>query len=92
MSVGVSPIPLVGTPAGDAPASISAFLADPERKLTEQEAALVLGVQPSTLATWRCTKRYGVPFIKIGRCVRYRAGDLAAWLQKHTVRPVEVET
>jgi N-acyl-D-aspartate/D-glutamate deacylase len=46
----------------------------------EKAASTVLGVKPSTLANWRTTGRYGLPFLKMGRLVRYRTVDLAAWI------------
>ena len=48
--------------------------------INEGNAAIVLGVKPTTLANWRCTGRYNLPFIKTGRLVRYRVVDLAAWI------------
>ena len=48
--------------------------------LDDAQAAASLGVKPGTLAVWRVTGRYGLPYLKVGRLVRYRAGDLAAWL------------
>lgn len=47
--------------------------------LTPQEVADRLGVSPTTLATWRCTKRYPLAYVKVGRLVRYRAGDVEAF-------------
>ncbi len=32
-----------------------------------------------TLAVWRCTKKYNIPYLKIGREVRYRKSDLRMW-------------
>lgn len=52
--------------------------------LDEFSAAAVLAVTPGTLAVWRCTGRYNLPFIKIGRKVRYRRTDLDAWLDART--------
>ncbi len=52
-----------------------------ETLLTPSEVAAVLKVSVSTLAVWRCTKRYALTFIKVGRSVRYRATDLAAFVQ-----------
>lgn len=52
--------------------------------LDEVSAAAVLAVTPGTLAVWRCTGRYNLPFIKIGRKVRYRRSDLEAWLEGRT--------
>lgn len=44
--------------------------------LTPQDVADRLGVSTTTLATWRCTKRYPLAYVKVGRLVRYRAGDV----------------
>ena len=38
--------------------------------LTPQQAADYLGIAPQTLAVWRCTRRYAVPFVKVGSKVR----------------------
>ncbi len=48
--------------------------------LDEQEAAQLLDVSPGTLSVWRSTGRYNLPFLKIGRKVRYRRADLQEWL------------
>lgn len=50
----------------------------------EKEAARFLDLGPGTLAVWRSTGRYNLPFIKIGRNVRYRVSDLEAFLEKGT--------
>ncbi|MEF8702924.1 MAG: helix-turn-helix domain-containing protein [Candidatus Accumulibacter sp. UW26] len=52
--------------------------------LTEQQAATLLHVTPGTLSVWRCTGRYSLPFVKVGRNVRYRLSDLNAWLESRT--------
>ena len=56
--------------------------------LTEAEAADYLGVEPQTLCAWRCTRRYNLPFIKVGRLVRYRPEDVEAFLEERTVGAV----
>lgn len=48
--------------------------------LDEHEAAELLDTAPGTLSVWRCTGRYNLPFLKVGRKVRYRRADLMAWL------------
>lgn len=53
--------------------------------LTRKEAADYLGVQAETLAVWACTHRYSLPYIKVGRAVRYRKADLDAWLDSRRV-------
>lgn len=52
--------------------------------LDENQAASILNVKPGTLSVWRSTGRYSIPFIKVGRSVRYRMGDLTAWLEART--------
>jgi len=52
--------------------------------LSGSQAAEFLGVTTGTLSVWRSTGRYSIPFIKIGRCVRYRLSDLEAWLISRT--------
>ena len=47
--------------------------------MTPQDVANRLGVSITTLATWRCTKRYPLTYVKIGRLVRYRATDVEAF-------------
>jgi hypothetical protein len=51
-----------------------------ETLLDDAQAAAALSVKTGTLAVWRTTGRYALPYLKIGRLVRYRAGDLAEWL------------
>lgn len=51
---------------------------------TEAEAAQILDLKPGTLGVWRSTKRYPLPFIKVGRLVRYRQSDLEAFLTART--------
>ncbi|MBS1992704.1 MAG: helix-turn-helix domain-containing protein [Cyanobacteria bacterium SZAS LIN-3] len=44
--------------------------------LSRAEAAAYLGVAKQTLAIWKCTKRYNLPFIKIGKLIKYKRSDL----------------
>ena len=48
------------------------------------DAAKLLGVGEATLIKWRSTGENNVPFVKIGRCVKYRTTDLRAYVEKHT--------
>lgn len=52
--------------------------------LDERSAAELIDVVPGTLSVWRSTGRYNLPFIKIGRKVRYRRSDLLAWMEART--------
>jgi len=48
------------------------------------EAAQMLRLHPTTLATWRVEGR-GPKFLKLGeRKVRYRESDIEAWLEEQT--------
>ena len=48
--------------------------------LTPEDVAERLGVSTQTLASWRTTNRYDLPFIRIGRLVRYRTADVEDFL------------
>ncbi len=50
---------------------------------TRRQAATYLGVAEQTLAVWKCLGRHSLPFIKIGRMVRYRKIDLDNFIVKH---------
>ena len=52
--------------------------------LDEKAAADLLQLAPGTLSVWRSTGRYCIPFVKVGRRVRYRRADLEAWLASRT--------
>ena len=65
--------------------TVTAIGATRPKLLTEAEAADYLSVEPQTLCAWRCTRRYNLRFIKVGRLVRYRFEDLEAFLAERTV-------
>lgn len=52
--------------------------------ITDEEAASLLGQKPRTLAAWRSTGRYNLPFVKIGRQVFYREKDLEDFVNQRT--------
>jgi len=52
--------------------------------LDDSQATQYLTLAPGTLSVWRSTGRYTIPFIKVGRRVRYRRADLDAWLESRT--------
>ena len=54
--------------------------------LPPDQAAALLGVAAGTLEVWRCTRRYALPYVKMGRLVRYRRADLIAFIDSRTVR------
>ncbi|RTL37202.1 MAG: DNA-binding protein [Candidatus Melainabacteria bacterium] len=53
--------------------------------LTRKEAALYLGVTEQTLAVWKCTKRYNLPVVKVGRLVKYKKSDLDQFIKIRTL-------
>lgn len=53
--------------------------------LTPEQAAEFLSTTPGTLSVWRCTRRYDLPYVKVGRAVRYRLSDLEAFIAARTV-------
>jgi len=64
--------------------SLENILVTANALLTETEAAKIIDVSPGTLSVWRSTGRYSLPFIKVGRKVRYRSSDLEAWMISRT--------
>lgn len=70
------PVPPLATTANAKPQS---------NLLDTEDAADYLGVAPRSLEVWRCVKRHSIPYIKVGRLVKYRQTDLDAWLESRTV-------
>ena len=54
--------------------------------LGEAETAEILSIKRETLTTWRHTRKVDIPFCKIGRCVKYRAGDVRQFIQANMQR------
>lgn len=57
--------------------------------LSRQETAQLLGVKTQTLAKWASVQRYGLPYIKVGKSVRYRRSDIDQYLARNTVGAVD---
>ena len=53
--------------------------------LTRGEAAAATGMKAQTLATWASLGRHNLPYVKIGRSVRYRRADIDAFIASRTV-------
>ncbi|OPX33825.1 MAG: hypothetical protein B1H12_11215 [Desulfobacteraceae bacterium 4484_190.2] len=54
--------------------------------LTEQEVAELTGLSLSTLRMNR-SKGKGIPYLKIGKCVRYNMEDLKNYLESKKIIP-----
>jgi hypothetical protein len=57
-----------------------------EGLLTPEALSAELGVPVKTLAQWRYL-RNGPAWVKVGRHVRYRRGDVDGWLSDLVTRP-----
>lgn len=68
-----------------ATATLPSRLVDASRLVDEKIAAEILGITAGTLSVWRCTRRYALPYLKIGRAVRYRVSDLEAFMESRTI-------
>jgi excisionase family DNA binding protein len=55
---------------------------DPDKLLTVEEAAELLGVKPGTLYAW--ASRGVVPRRKVGACLRFHRGELLDWTAGRT--------
>lgn len=62
---------------------------DTGRLLRPRELSELLGVPVGTLANWP-SARTGPPFVKVGRHVRYRTGDVDEWVAARVVEPETV--
>jgi len=55
------------------------------RLLTPQETAELLGVAVGTLTMWRTTRRVVLPYVRVGRHVRYKPEDVRRFVEDRTV-------
>jgi excisionase family DNA binding protein len=51
--------------------------------MSRKQAAEYLGVKEQTLACWVTTKRYALPYVKVGRLVKYRREDVDLFIQEN---------
>lgn len=52
----------------------------PTPLLSAEQVSELTGLSPETLAQWRSQRR-GIPYLKIGRAVRYHPEDINAYLR-----------
>ncbi len=50
-----------------------------------EEAAAFLDLSKKTLDNDRCTRKLGVPFVRLGRAIKYRRSDLEAFIAQRVV-------
>ena len=63
---------------------------DPDELYDVEAAAVYLGgtkpLNPGTLRVWISTKRYDLPFVKIGGSVRFRRSDLDKFILDRLIK------
>ena len=52
--------------------------------LTRKQVADYLGIAAGTLANWASAKRLHLPFVRVGRAIRYREADVAQFVAERT--------
>lgn len=60
--------------------------ASDDQLIVESQAAELLKLSCRTLQAWR-PLGIGPPYVRVGRAIRYRRGDLIAWIKQNTVAP-----
>tara|TARA_R110000737_G_C14555221_1_gene481318 strand:- start:78 stop:287 length:210 start_codon:yes stop_codon:yes gene_type:complete len=58
---------------------------DELKLLSSSQAASYLGIAAGTLDNWRCNKSVEVPYIKLGRSVKYVKDSLDAFIKSQEV-------
>lgn len=61
-------------------------MTEKEHPLNERQAAEYIGASVFALRSWRSSKK-GPTFFRAGKLVRYRRGDLDAWIESRLVTP-----
>ena len=55
-----------------------------EKLMTPEEVSARTGISLDTLAMWRSRKEQ-LPYLKLGKCVRYPASDVRQWMESSLV-------
>lgn len=58
---------------------------DADRLMTTADLARFLVRAESSIEKDRVSGKLGIPFVRLGRMVRYRRADVEAWLSQHVV-------
>lgn len=56
--------------------------------LTPGQTAEQLNIPVSTLSRWR-SERSELPYVTVGRLIRYRQVDIDRWIDDNTINPIE---
>lgn len=57
----------------------------PDKLLSRKEAAEMLGVKETTLASWHNTSRYPLTVVKVGKLAKYRISDINRFLDRYSI-------
>jgi predicted site-specific integrase-resolvase len=55
-----------------------------DRMVDTEGAAQLLGIEAATLVKWRSAGENDIPYVRIGRNIRYRTFALRDWVEKNT--------
>lgn len=55
-----------------------------EPLMSPQQLADAIGVAVQTLSVWRCNKRNGPDWVKVGKRVMYRPEDVRSFIERQT--------
>jgi excisionase family DNA binding protein len=61
-----------------------------DKLLTKEEIAGYLHLSPRTIESW--VWREKIPYIKIGRCVRFDLGQIQEWLKAKTRGAMDMQS
>lgn len=62
-----------------------------EELVPPPRAAAFLHKTPRTLANWRCSRRFNLPFVRVGGRIFYRRADLEDFIRRGRVDPAASE-
>jgi predicted DNA-binding transcriptional regulator AlpA len=65
---------------------LSPLPSEMEALVPSKDAPAYLGLAEQTLARWR-SEGHGPPYVKLGKKVYYRVGDLRSWIDGQGVTP-----
>ncbi|MEG3640699.1 helix-turn-helix domain-containing protein [Magnetococcus sp. PR-3] len=53
--------------------------------ISPKQTAAMLGIEVTTLSNWRVSKRYPLPYVRIGRKIMYRLHDVEQFIHTRSV-------
>ena len=56
-----------------------------QKNVSPKAAAEYLDLKVNTLAQWRLNKSHDLPYVRMGRSIKYRMSDLAAYVERNVV-------